>query len=169
MRPVEKQSARGEIQSLRNASKMGVPIAQCSATNRRGLRCGNPAILGGSVCPLHGGSAPQVREAAKKRLMQLVPDSIEAMAELAGVVGDADGAEDEKVKQRALADILDRAGLRPADQVVVTEQSVPNEELDRLIVEAMRVRGMAPPEDVSDAEVVPENGTPELEQGPDGS
>lgn len=148
------RGARGEVQALRNAAKAGVPVAQCSATAKvTGNRCKNPAILGGTVCPYHGGQAPQVREAARKRLLELVPNAVDQMAALAGLVEGVDGADRSDVQQRALADILDRAGLRPADQILVTEQALPNELLDQAIADAMKVRGMLP-DGIEDAEVV---------------
>lgn len=45
--------------------------ARCKATNRQGNRCGKPPILGGVVCRMHGGAAPQVMEAAKARIERL--------------------------------------------------------------------------------------------------
>lgn len=41
---------------------------RCSASNRRGLPCGNYAVLGAVVCRMHGGAAPQVRSAARNAL-----------------------------------------------------------------------------------------------------
>lgn len=43
-------------------------MGQCTATSRKGKRCRMPAIRGGTVCRMHGGSAPQVRAAANRRL-----------------------------------------------------------------------------------------------------
>lgn len=40
---------------------------RCKAKNRSGNQCKNYAIKGALVCRNHGGSAPQVKEAAKKR------------------------------------------------------------------------------------------------------
>ena len=42
--------------------------AQCKATARSGTQCSNPPIQGGTVCRMHGGSAPAVRAAAARRL-----------------------------------------------------------------------------------------------------
>ena len=39
----------------------------CRATARSGAPCKRFAIAGGTVCPSHGGSAPQVKAAARKR------------------------------------------------------------------------------------------------------
>lgn len=39
---------------------------QCEAHRRDGARCRAPAIPGGYVCRVHGGSAPQVRASARR-------------------------------------------------------------------------------------------------------
>jgi len=49
---------------------------RCTATNRQGRRCGKPPILGGTVCRMHGGAAPQVEAKAKERLAALVPKAL---------------------------------------------------------------------------------------------
>lgn len=44
---------------------------RCTAhSSRTGERCRKAAVLGGTVCENHGGSAPQVRAAAKRRLAE---------------------------------------------------------------------------------------------------
>ena len=59
---------------------MGKGIPQgpiCTATSKTsGRRCVKPAILGGTVCIYHGGSAPQVRAKAQERLnlAHITPD-----------------------------------------------------------------------------------------------
>lgn len=46
---------------------MGEP-RRCTATSKRsGERCKRPPVVGGSVCSMHGGAAPQVRKAAERR------------------------------------------------------------------------------------------------------
>jgi len=46
-------------------------MSQCTAkSSRTGQRCRKAAIRGGTVCLTHGGSAPQVREAARRRLQE---------------------------------------------------------------------------------------------------
>ncbi|WP_211881276.1 HGGxSTG domain-containing protein [Pseudarthrobacter albicanus] len=74
--------------------------AQCKATARSGEQCSNPPISGGSVCRMHGGSAPAVKAAAARRLevaaveadvraviasegLEGVTDPLEALARLA--------------------------------------------------------------------------------------
>lgn len=71
---------------------------QCSAKSKRtGKPCGSHAIRGTTVCRMHGGSSPQVRAVAARRLaeedalaqlaqMEIVPvaDPLEELALLAG-------------------------------------------------------------------------------------
>lgn len=46
-------------------------MSQCTATaHGSGERCRAPAIRGATVCQAHGGSAPQVRAAAQRRLAE---------------------------------------------------------------------------------------------------
>lgn len=53
--------------------------AHCQATSKRtGQQCRGWAIPGGTVCRIHGGRAPQVQEAARRRLL-----AAEAEADLA--------------------------------------------------------------------------------------
>lgn len=44
------------------------PKRRCTARNRQGKQCGNPAVPGALVCLKHGGAAPQVREAGLRRV-----------------------------------------------------------------------------------------------------
>jgi hypothetical protein len=128
-------------QNRSQASKKAVPPKLCKAhSSQTGERCKRYAIVGGDVCPTHGGSAPQVREAARKRILRLVDDALTGMAALAGIGGSGLGAESEAVRQRALADLLDRAGLKATDKLEVTQESVTNEALDEAIARALEDR-----------------------------
>lgn len=44
------------------------PKRRCKGHNRKGGQCGNPAVPGALVCTRHGGAAPQVVEAAQRRI-----------------------------------------------------------------------------------------------------
>lgn len=48
---------------------------RCTGHNSRGLPCGNRPIRGGSVCSTHGGSAPQVRDAAERRQLEAAAEA----------------------------------------------------------------------------------------------
>ena len=77
----------------------------CTARNRSGNPCGRYPVPGTNVCPMHGGSAPQVKRKAALRLLELVDPAI---ATLAREMARADKSAD---RQRAANSILDRAGV----------------------------------------------------------
>lgn len=77
---------RGKRHAPKGPIKVADPIdsphpmkAQCVATNRQGKRCGKSPIIGGTVCRLHGGAAPQVMAKAKERLAALAPKAIQVL------------------------------------------------------------------------------------------
>src|SRR5258708_39483841 len=80
---------------------------QCTATNRQGQQCRRNSIAGGGVCPMQGGTAPQVRAAAKARILDLVAPAL-------GVIrrSMSDYKEDRRSALAAARDILDRAGIK---------------------------------------------------------
>lgn len=81
------------------------PARWCTATARStGVRCGNPAIRGGTVCLKHGGAAPQVRAAARLRLATLVEPALGRLARILATGNDRDAI-------RAIENVLDRAGV----------------------------------------------------------
>ncbi|WWT39935.1 hypothetical protein [Microcystis phage Mae-JY09] len=43
---------------------------KCTATNRAGKPCGNAAMTGTTVCGFHGGKAPQVQRAVRRRIAE---------------------------------------------------------------------------------------------------
>lgn len=59
-----------------------VPQRKCKAQTKQGKPCGKYAIKGGRVCPTHGGSAPQVKKAAAKRLLAMVEPALVELQEL---------------------------------------------------------------------------------------
>jgi len=62
---------------------------QCTATTRSGSRCKRAAIIGGTVCRMHGGAAPQVEKAAEIRAAKMVAeDEARRMVARAGVDAD---------------------------------------------------------------------------------
>lgn len=89
---------------------------QCVAKLTDGSRrCRKFAIRGGLVCTSHGGSAPQVQEAAQRRLADLVDPAIR---ELSRILDDPDASDRDKL--RAVAETLDRTGHPRGAQVDVT-------------------------------------------------
>lgn len=80
----------------------------CTAHRSDGQPCGAAAIAGGTVCRLHGGSAPQVRDAARQRLLKLVDPALGRLDQLIRV------SEDERIVLAAVREVLTRAGIDPA-------------------------------------------------------
>lgn len=87
---------------------------QCKATNRQGKRCGKYAIQGGTVCRLHGGAAPQVKQKAMERLMALQNPAIDRLTKLISQ------EEFPTVAYAASRDVLDRTMGKAKEQVELT-------------------------------------------------
>lgn len=88
----------------------------CSARSRRtGDPCNNPPMHGTTVCRMHGGSAPQVKAAARVRIER----AADRMAkELLGIA--ADETTPPAVRLAAIRDALDRSGLGAKTAVEVS-------------------------------------------------
>ena len=112
---------------------LGESNRRCTGTNRSGERCGRQAVLGAFVCPNHGGGAPQVLAAARRRLEALVDPAMEALlralqaAPACPACGRADSDRDPNVL-RAAQLVLDRAGFHPSLAVEVShsDQGAPD-------------------------------------------
>lgn len=87
---------------------------QCKAHKKTGERCKKAPIKGGVVCNKHGGSAPQVRRAARDRLLALREPAIKALRD---VIKEDDV--EPGVKVRASLGVLDRTGMGPTSHVEV--------------------------------------------------
>lgn len=74
--------------------------------------------MGGTVCDVHGGRAPQVKRSAQERLAEMVDPLLTELFRIAQS-GDSDA-----VRLAAIKDALDRAGYKPKDRVDVTVQTV---------------------------------------------
>lgn len=93
-----------------------MPDRPCKAKRSNGEPCRKPAILGGTVCATHGGSAPQVRRKAALRLQELIDPAIGVLArEMVTAEKSAD-------RQRAANSVLDRAGM-PRTATVIDGES----------------------------------------------
>lgn len=55
---------------------------RCTARRKNGQACRNWAILGGTVCRMHGGAAPQVRAAAKVRIAMAQEDAASVIVQM---------------------------------------------------------------------------------------
>lgn len=80
---------------------------KCKGTKKNGEPCGKFAIKGGTVCPTHGGSAPQVKAKAAKRLLAMVEPSIIRLEAL------VHQTEHMPTALGAIRTVLERAGTNP--------------------------------------------------------
>lgn len=79
---------------------------QCRANSRQtGERCRRTVPLGHVVCHYHGGASKQAKDKAKLRLLELLEPAVAGLARL--MVNSAD----ERVRLRAIENVLDRAGM----------------------------------------------------------
>lgn len=84
---------------------------RCTAKAKQtGKRCKRAAILGGTVCKIHGGGAPAVKNAAKQRLLDAADPAAKRLVELLD-------SDDERIRLGAIRDLLDRAGLKPPTEI----------------------------------------------------
>ena len=108
----------------RDWSKYAVPERRCKAkSTNTGRQCKNVAILGGTVCRFHGGSSPQVKQAARVRL-EMAADRMAA-----NLLGLAEFSPNEQVKLGATNSALDRAGLKAPAEVVLSQGNRAYEEI----------------------------------------
>jgi HEAT repeat protein len=88
----------------------------CTAHRSDGTPCRKAPILGGTVCDVHGGRAPQVKRSAQERLAMMVDPAI---VELRRIMLES---EIDSVRLIAIRDVLDRALGKPQQHVDVTSQ-----------------------------------------------
>lgn len=83
------------------------------------------------MCRVHGGSAPQVKAAAARRILEgLVGPALVALKDIV-----TDPSIPENVRLAAARDILDRCGYRPPVQVEVLTIGIVEAEIMRLEAE----------------------------------
>lgn len=63
-------SAAEDPSGMRPSAPVLSGATPCSARKTNGDPCGQAALSGGTVCGYHGGRAPQVRRAARRRLVE---------------------------------------------------------------------------------------------------
>lgn len=105
-----------------------VEAVYCSARKTNGDPCRRRPINGGTVCPTHGGRAPQVRAAAQRRILAHADRAVAAVVAIM-----EDPATPSAVKLAAAKDLLDRNDLTGKTAVEITVK--PWQELiDRIVV-----------------------------------
>lgn len=102
---------------------------RCTAHNRQGGQCGRNSIPGGNVCNMHGGKAPQVQIAARRRLLEAVDP---AAAELIRIALEG---KQENVRVSAIKELFERAGFGDPKRIEVTQ--IPDAETVEAWIEAL--------------------------------
>lgn len=128
-----------------------VPSQRCSARRTNGEPCKRWAIVGGTVCATHGGRAPQVKDAARRRVLELAPLALEVAEDLLfGVAEDPETGEPVNVpaavRARVVDSVLDRAGVSSRTEHDVIVSDSPRPDIDDAIKRAMASRGFLPPD-----------------------
>lgn len=135
--------------------------ARCSARSRRtGDPCNNPPMHGTTVCRMHGGSAPQVKAAARVRIERAADRMAEKLLNIA-----LDDGTPAPVALAAVKDALDRAGVSAKTAVEVTVgPAAPWESVLENLVggsrsESRAARGVEDPDagEIIDADWLPED------------
>ena len=106
----------------------------CTAHTAKGVPCSGPALIGATVCRMHGGSAPQVKEvAARVKLEELIGPSL---ARLKQLVEDDDTLQ--QVHLGAVKLVLEMTGFKAPTQVeVIPPLSVINDWVEQLEAEEL--------------------------------
>ena len=105
---------------------------RCTAhSSQTGERCKKSAMLGQTVCRVHGGSAPQSKKAARERLNDLVDPAIST---LRTILKQGVKTGDYAAAVRASIAILDRCGFHPSQ---IDKDGDPNQGGDLIQVESL--------------------------------
>ncbi len=147
---------------------------RCTAISKNsGERCQRAPILGGMVCAVHGGSAPQVMAKARERLVGMVEPAMVALHRAVTqtppcpLCGRSDSDRDPAVINAARI-ILDRTGFGPSSKLEVTPGEITITKIERIIVypdgtrkqlDAPAVEGYLLPEDDADDPLIPSTAT----------
>ena len=115
------------IQPRTGAEALSGLSRQCTATAKgTGQRCTRHAAIGGLVCGFHGGNAPQVKEAIRKRLLAMAEPAVDVLFRAMTSHGppcEACGRSDadrDPVVVRAAQIVLDRTGFGPSQHLTVS-------------------------------------------------
>lgn len=129
-----------------------VPVVRCTVIKKDGDRCRRWSLRGATVCVVHGGQLPPVREkaeaiveSARMRLVQNTDKAVDVLEEL------MQPGTSENVRLKAATEVLDRSGVRGGYEVdTKTEITVsPSEELASRLTQ-LRRRSVEAQERLSD-------------------
>jgi hypothetical protein len=94
--------------------KFDRPRLLCHATKSNGEPCKAYAIHGAKVCRRHGGNLPNVKKAARERMLEMVDP---ALAELKRIIEKPATSDADRL--RAITLVLDRTGHGPKSEVTM--------------------------------------------------
>ncbi|AWG65279.1 hypothetical protein DDT46_16745 [Mycobacteroides abscessus] len=106
------------------ATKAKPGVRRCKAHRKNGNRCQRAAINGANVCPTHGGRAPQVQAAARRRLAEATDHMARELLKMA-----VDPNVNDAVKLKAMTEALDRGGVTTKSVATVEITAKPYEEV----------------------------------------
>jgi len=91
-------------------------MGQCTAQSKQtGEQCRRAPIAGGTVCVVHGGSAPAAKMAAQRRLIGMIDPAMTALLRA------IEESNEWPTIVRAALGVLDRAGFGPTASLRVDE------------------------------------------------
>lgn len=148
----------------RPSAEKPLPSVRCVKIKKDGARCNRWSIRGATVCIVHGGTLPNVKqhaaaavETARMRLIDLTDDAVSVLEDLT-LEGTAPA-----IRLKAATEILDRAGIKGGMEIdVVVEHKIDASKsiADKLGEIVARTRAAeiesSEPEEVVDAEIVEE-------------
>ena len=105
-----RESEMGKRQ--RKAKDGYVGEVKCGRQTRDGTPCKNAPINGTNVCRMHGGAAPQVRRKAEERIEAAAYPAAVVMTELLG-------SDEESMRYKASADLMNRNGLGNKQEITL--------------------------------------------------
>ncbi|SIM83045.1 DUF2043 domain-containing protein [Mycobacteroides abscessus] len=106
------------------AEKAKPGVRRCKAHRKNGNRCQRAAMDGTTVCPTHGGKAPQVQAAARRRLAEATDRMARELLKMA-----VDPNVNDAVKLKAMTEALDRGGVTTKSVATVEITAKPFEEI----------------------------------------
>ncbi|KRQ25970.1 MULTISPECIES: DUF2043 domain-containing protein [Mycobacteroides] len=106
------------------AEKAKPGVRRCKAHRKNGNRCQRAAMDGTTVCPTHGGKAPQVQAAARRRLAEATDRMARELLKMA-----VDPNVNDAVKLKAMTEALDRGGVTTKAVATVEITAKPFEEI----------------------------------------
>jgi hypothetical protein len=112
------QAANFEDLPYTRPASVGEPgTRKCGRQTRDGKPCNNYALIGATVCMIHGGGTPMAKAAARKRLMMIFEPALMVAYEIM-----MDDLNEPEVRLKAALAIIDRCGHGPNMKLEVDDR-----------------------------------------------